>query len=117
MSIAGNNLTALECGPYVFLDCVIRSVFPDFSLHFTKPNKNFLVGEPVEGTSKAIQRRSKGKERVRESGANKFARMSRDVAAFVVAVRDVFGTLYRNEWGGELHLWIVMYNLKSSTNP
>lgn len=88
MTIAGHNLAALERRPDVFFDSFVRCVLPDFTLHLAKPAQDFLVGEPMERTGKAIKGGSKGKEGIREGRANKFASVSRDVATFVVTERE-----------------------------
>ncbi len=45
MAVAGDDLTAVESGPYVFFDSSGGSVFADLGLHLTQPDEKFLVGK------------------------------------------------------------------------
>lgn len=51
VAVAGNDLSALEGGPDVLLDGLIRSILADLGLHFAEPEEYLLVGKAVERAS------------------------------------------------------------------
>lgn len=87
VTVTGNDLTTLEGRPDVLLDGLIGSVLTDLGLHLAQPDKDFLVGKTVKGTSETVQGGSKGEEGVGEGGADKFAGVSGNITTFVVTDR------------------------------
>ncbi len=55
MTIARDNLAALQRGPDVLLDCLITGIFSDLGLHFSEPYKHLLVREAMQRTGKPIK--------------------------------------------------------------
>lgn len=85
MPVPRHDLPALQRGPDIFLDCLVRGVLPDLFLHLAKPDQHLLVGKPVQGSSEAVKGCTVCQEGIRESRADEFACVCRDVATFVVA--------------------------------
>ena len=84
VTVTGNDLTTLEGRPDVLLDGLIGSVLTDLGLHLAQPDKDFLVGKTVKGTSETVQGGSKGEEGVGESRADELAGVGGDIATLVV---------------------------------
>ena len=87
VTVARHDLSTVECRPDVLLDSLIGSVLTDLGLHLAQPDKDFLVGKTVKGTSETVQGGSKGEEGVGEGGADKFAGVSGNITTFVVTDR------------------------------
>jgi hypothetical protein len=84
VTVTGNDLATLEGRPDVLFDSLVRRFFTDLGLHLAKPDKDFLVGETVERPSETIEGSAVSKEGIRESGANEFASVSRNITALMV---------------------------------
>lgn len=55
MAIARDNLTALQRGPDILLDCLVTGIFSDLGLHFCEPYKHLLVREAMKRSGKAVE--------------------------------------------------------------
>ena len=86
MAVTGNDTTALQGGPDVFLDGVIRDICADGILHLHDPSKDFLVGETVKRTGETVQSSSEGQHGTRQGGTNEMGRVSRDITTLMIGM-------------------------------
>ena len=86
MAVSGNDLASLEGGPQVVLDGLVAEVVANSLLHLLEPDKDFLVGQSVERTSKTVETGSQRQVRRAESRSNQVGGVGADVAALVVGV-------------------------------
>lgn len=86
MTVAGNDLAALEGGPKVVLDGLVREIAANRLLHLGQPAEHFLVGKTVERTSKTVKASSDGEEGRAERRADKVGGVGGDVATLVIGV-------------------------------
>jgi hypothetical protein len=86
VAVTGDDLASLEGRPEVVLDGLVAQVVANSLLHLLKPDKHFLVGQSVKGTSKTIKTSSEGEVWRAESTADQVGGVSTDVATLVVGV-------------------------------
>jgi len=86
VAVSGNDLAGLEGRPQVVLDGLVAEVVANSLLHLLEPDKDLLVGESVERTSKTVQTSSEGEVRGAESTANQVGGVGTDVSTLVVGV-------------------------------
>lgn len=84
MAVTRNNLATFKSRPDVLLDSLIGRLFPNLGLHLTEPDENLLVSKTVKRAGETVESGSIGKERIRESRADKFTGVSRDIATLMV---------------------------------
>ena len=86
VAVSGNDLASLEGGPQVVRDGLVAEVVANSLLHLLEPDKDFLVGQSVERTSKTVETGSQRQVRRAESRSNQVGGVGADVATLVVGV-------------------------------
>jgi len=106
VAVARNNTTSVQGGPEVILNGLVAEVVADSFLHLAEPVQNFLVGQSVERTSKAVQTSSKGEHRGAESRSDQVSGVSRNITTLLHDIS--VGSL--DEWSREITYVIRMDN-------
>ena len=106
VAVTGNDLASLEGGPEVVLDGLVAEVVANSLLHLLEPDKDLLVSQTVERTSKTVQAGGERQVGGGEGGADQVGGVGGDVATLVVSVDGQVQTHELDEVGvvGETEL-------------
>jgi hypothetical protein len=97
VAVSGNDLASLEGRPQVVLDGLVAEVVANSLLHLLEPDKDFLVGQSVERTSKTVEASGQGQEGGAQGAADQVSGVGADVATLVVGVDGQVETHQLNE--------------------
>lgn len=87
VAVAGDDSAFLEGLSHVFLDDLLAGSLSSVEvLELGQPLQAFLVGESVQGSSKAVHGSGEGEVRISERRSYEMAGMRRDVSALMVRV-------------------------------
>lgn len=86
MALARHHAATVQSVVDVFFQLSISWFEPDVLDHSLKPVEHFLVGQPVQGTSKSTHRSRVCLLCVRQCGSDQVRGVRRHIAAFVVGV-------------------------------
>lgn len=84
VSVAGNDLPALECLPDKVFECVLGEIVAELLLDLLDEKQHLLVGQAVKGTGETVHASSKRKIRVGQRRTDQMHCMRAHISALVV---------------------------------